>query len=88
MGRYEAKTSRKGQATIPVEVRNLIGLEPGGSLQFIVSPEGQVSVVAKKSGLRHLKGLFGPQVAPVDVEAAISDTIGRRTDPQSGGIDP
>ena len=79
MGRFEAKTSLKGQATIPIEVRKALGLPPGGSVQFIVGDDGKVSVVAKKSGLSHLKGIFGPASKTVDVDEAIMETVARRT---------
>jgi bifunctional DNA-binding transcriptional regulator/antitoxin component of YhaV-PrlF toxin-antitoxin module len=88
MGRYEARTSVKGQTTIPVEVRRLIGLDPGGSVQFVTTPEGDVKVIAKKKSLRHLKALFGPSDTPFDVDAAIEETVRRRTDPQRTEVDP
>jgi AbrB family looped-hinge helix DNA binding protein len=79
MGRFEAKTSVKGQATIPIEVRKALGLAPGGSVQFVVGEDGKVSVIAKKSGLRHLKGIFRRPSEPIDVEGAIAETVERRT---------
>jgi AbrB family looped-hinge helix DNA binding protein len=79
MGRFEAKTSMKGQATIPIEVRKALGLAPGGSVQFVVDDEGKVSVVAKKSGLAHLKGIFGKPSEPVDTAQTIMETVTRRT---------
>jgi len=88
MGRIDAKTSLKGQTTIPVEVRRLIGLEPGGSVQFVTTDDGEVRVIAKKKSLAHLKGLFGPLDAPLDVDAAIAETVARRTDPNRTDSDP
>lgn len=80
MGRFEAKTSTKGQATIPAEVRKALGLQPGGSVQFIVDDEGKVSVIAKKRGLSHLRGIFGKHEGPpLDVDEAIMETVARRT---------
>jgi len=79
VGRFDAKTSIKGQATIPIEVRKALGLPPGGSVQFIVGDDGKVSVVAKKRGLQHLKGIFGKQDETLDIDAAISETVRRRT---------
>lgn len=78
MGRFEARTSLKGQATIPVEVRKALGLPPGGLVQFIVGDDGKVSVVAKKSGLAHLKGIFGPVSETIDIDEAIMETVSRR----------
>lgn len=88
MAVYDAKTSRKGQATIPAAVRKIIGLEPGGRVQFVTTPEGDVRLVARKSSLRHLKGLFGPLPAPMDIDEAIAETVARRTDPDRTDPDP
>jgi len=88
MAVYDAKTSRKGQATIPLEVRKLIGVEPGGTVQFVTTPEGDVRLVARKSSLRHLKGLFGPLPTPMDVDEAIAETVARRTDANRMDPDP
>ncbi|WEZ82792.1 AbrB/MazE/SpoVT family DNA-binding domain-containing protein [Rhizobium sp. 32-5/1] len=88
MGRFDAKASLKGQVTIPAEVRQVIGLEAGGFIQFVVSDKGSVSVVAKKSGLNHLKGLFRKPEAPIDIDAAIDETVARRVDPARLELDP
>jgi AbrB family looped-hinge helix DNA binding protein len=88
MAVYDAKTSQKGQATIPLEVRKMIGLKPGGTVQFVTTPDGDVRLVAQKSSLRHLKGLFGPLPAPMDIDEAIAETVARRTDPNRTDPDP
>lgn len=88
MGRFDARTSTKGQATIPIEVRKALGLPPGGSVQFIIGDDGKVSVIAKKSGLRHLKGIFNTPSEPVDIEDAIAETVQRRTDIDRREEDP
>ncbi len=56
MGLFDAKTSSKGQVTVPVEVRRLIGLEAGGKIQFQTDAEGRVYVTAKKRSIKALKG--------------------------------
>ena len=85
MGRFEAKTSLKGQATIPVEVRKALDLPPGGSVQFIVDDSGKVSVVAKKSDLSHLRGIFGKRDKPIDVDDAIMETLAEKSALSCGG---
>lgn len=80
MARYDAKTSQKGQTTIPIEVRQLIGLEPGGTVQF-VTDGGAVRIVSKSKGLKHLKGLFAHGGPPIDIDEAIMDAVEARTDP-------
>lgn len=79
MGRFDAKTSLKGQTTIPVEVRRTLGLAPGGSVQFVTDENGGVRLIAKTTTMRHLKGIFGPMSAPVDIDAAIEETVRRKT---------
>lgn len=79
MGRFDAKTSFKGQATIPVEVRRALGLEPGGAVQFLISDDGEVRLVAKTKTMRHLKGIFGPLSEPLDVDDAIASTVRDKT---------
>jgi AbrB family looped-hinge helix DNA binding protein len=88
MGRFEAKTSMKGQATIPVEVRKALGLPPGGSVQFIVNDDGKVSVVAKKRGLSHVRGMFGRSSDKLNVDQAVQETVALRNDPGRVEDDP
>jgi AbrB family looped-hinge helix DNA binding protein len=78
MGLFDAKTSSKGQVTVPVEVRRLIGLEAGGKVQFQTDAEGRVYVTAKKRSIKGLKGLFLQPSSPVDVDAAISSAVMER----------
>lgn len=89
MGRFEAKTSMDGEATIPVEVRQALGLQPGGSVQFIVDDEGKVTVVAKKGGeLSHLRGIFGKHEGPpLDIDEAIMETVARKVNLSRSGDD-
>ena len=78
MGLFDAKTSSKGQVTVPVEVRRLIGLEAGGKIQFQSDADGRVYVTAKKRSIKALKGLFPQPSSPVDVDAAITSEVTRR----------
>lgn len=78
MGLFDAKTSAKGQVTVPVEVRRLIGLEAGGKVQFQTDSEGRVYLTAKKRSIKALKGLVARPPSPVDVDAAISSAVMRR----------
>lgn len=79
MGRIDAKTSMKGQVTIPIEARKALGLPPGGAVQFVVGEDGKVSIVAKSSDLSRLRGIFGRPDKPVDIEEAIMDTMAEKT---------
>lgn len=79
MGRFDAKTSQKGQVTIPIEARKALGLPPGGAVQFIVGDDGKVSIVAKHSDLSHLRGIFGKSAKPVDIEEAVMETLAEKS---------
>jgi antitoxin PrlF len=78
MGLFDAKTSLKGQVTVPAEVRRLIGLESGGKIQFQTETDGRVYVTAKKRSIKALRGLVPRPAATVDVKAAISAEVSRR----------
>lgn len=79
MGLFDAKSSLKGQVTVPVEVRKLIGLEAGGKIQFQTESDGRVYVKAKKRSIKSLRGLVPPPPAPVDVDAAIEAQTARKS---------
>ncbi|AYD01947.1 AbrB/MazE/SpoVT family DNA-binding domain-containing protein [Neorhizobium sp. NCHU2750] len=88
MGRFETKTSMDGEATIPVEVRQALGLRPGGSVQFIVDDEGKVTVVAKKSNMAQLRGILGKHDgAPLDVDEAITESVSQKVGLSRSGDD-
>lgn len=77
MASFDAKISPKGQLTVPVEVRRLIGLEAGGVVQFQTDDEGRVILSAKKRSIMALKGLFPKPSSPVDVDEAITLAVMR-----------
>jgi antitoxin PrlF len=85
MGIYNTKASMKGQVTIPAEVRDLLGLEPGGAVQFRTSADGAVSVFAKKKGALGLKGIFPKPPKPIDDDMAIAKEVWRRNKPGADG---
>jgi antitoxin PrlF len=81
MGLFDAKTSAKGQVTVPVEVRRLIGLEAGGKVQFQTDSEGRVYVTAKKRSIKALKGLVPKSPETINIDAAISAAVAKRNRP-------
>lgn len=52
----ESAITVKGQATIPKEIREHLGLKPGDHLKFFVHPDGTV-VLLPKLPPRSLRGL-------------------------------
>ncbi len=58
------RMTSKGQVTIPKEVRDLLGLEPGSEVDFVLTPDRQVVVRAAGT----------PAVAPSGRFAALRGT--------------
>jgi len=59
-----SKLTSKGQATIPAEVRAVLGVKPGDSVAFTLNDAGEV-VVTKAPSLADLSGFIevDPKVA-------------------------
>ena len=57
--------TRKGQVTIPVEIRAAWGLEPGDKVVFARTGE-QVTIKPASSGLLAGYGAVGPKARPED----------------------
>ena len=49
--------SAKGQVTIPVEIRNMLQLNIGDRIDFVVFEKGRVEMIPKKGPASALKGL-------------------------------
>jgi len=56
-----ATLTSKGQVTIPVDVREALGLQPQDKLNFTVLPDGTVIVRAKKRSILELAGTLIPE---------------------------
>jgi len=78
----DATLTSKGQITIPVQVRNALGIEAGDRVEFVELSEGQFVIMAATKSIRDLEGLFrGRRSKPVSVEemnAAISQRASGR----------
>jgi AbrB family looped-hinge helix DNA binding protein len=53
----ESAITVKGQATIPKEIREYLGLKPGDRLKFFLHPDGSV-VLLPKVPARSLRGMI------------------------------
>ena len=76
-----AKVTSKGQVTIPKEVRQALGVEPGDRVSFVVRPDGVVELVARTGSLLDLAGVLGERrlgVTVDDMDAAISEVAVQR----------
>ena len=49
--------SSKGQVTIPVEIRNMLRLNTGDRIDFVVFDKNRVGLMLKKGSVGSLKGL-------------------------------
>ena len=58
----------KGQITIPVEVRQRLGLEMGHRVDFIEIASGQYALVAATVDIKSLRGIVGKPPKPVSIE--------------------
>lgn len=60
-----SKITSKGQTTIPKRIRDELGLEPGGRVQFVLK-DGEVVLQPIKSTLLDLRGTVKPRRRPED----------------------
>ena len=78
-----ATLTSKGQLTVPKQIRELLKLETGDTVEFVVGEDGAVEVRAGNYDVRELRGLLKrPGRKPVSLEnmdAAIA--TGRRRQP-------
>jgi antitoxin PrlF len=64
-----ATITSKGQITIPVEVRNDLGVGTGDRLEFVKQENGQYSIVPANRSIRELKGMLRvKRRKPVSIE--------------------
>jgi antitoxin PrlF len=77
-----AKLTSKGQVTIPLEVRERLGLQTGDRLLFVVSEEGRVQLAkVQHHTLDDVVGLLGRpprRVTPAQMDAAIRRHVTKR----------
>ena len=64
-----ATLSSKGQITIPVDVREALGLSAGDRVEFVETAPGQFAILPATQSVRRLKGLIRPLAAPVTLDA-------------------
>jgi antitoxin PrlF len=73
-----ATITSKGQITIPVRVREALGVDAGDRIEFVEVEKGQFAIVAATRSVRELEGLFrGKRSRPVTIEE-MNAAIARR----------
>ncbi len=76
-----SKLTSKGQITVPKDVRDALGVQPGDRLAFTIRRDGTVTVAADTIDIRSLRGTLKSDVRDVTVEAmgeAIRRSAARR----------
>jgi antitoxin PrlF len=63
-----AALTSKGQITIPIEVREELGLKAGDRIEFVKSEEGKYFIQPKKGSIMNLRGMFKWTGKPVSIE--------------------
>ena len=64
-----ATVTSKGQITIPVRVREALGLDTGDRVVFVELEKGQFAIMAATGSVRELSGLLEGRVKkPVSIE--------------------
>ena len=72
-----ATLSSKGRITIPVVVREKLGLTTGDRLEFIELSDGKFAIVPSIEDVRSLKGIVRKPSRPVTIEQ-IRRIVGKR----------
>jgi AbrB family looped-hinge helix DNA binding protein len=63
-----ATITSNGKITIPVAVRNVMGLQPGDRIEFVETDNGQFNIVVANKPVTVLKSLIRKPIKPVSIE--------------------
>jgi antitoxin PrlF len=63
-----ASLTSKGQITIPIEVREELGLKAGDRIEFVKGEGGRFFMQPKKGSIMNLRGMFKWTGKPVTLE--------------------
>lgn len=71
-----ATVSSKGQVTLPKEIRDILHLNEGDRVEFIVQPDGVIELLARTRDLMSLQGMLAcPALA--EAQGALDGDIGQ-----------
>lgn len=76
-----ATVTTKGQVTIPLEVRNKLGIKAGTRLDFVERTDGSFELFAATGSVTHVRGMFadaGKTATVEEMDDAIADAIVER----------
>ena len=72
-----ATMTSKGQITIPIDVRNALGVSAGSRVEFVEVQPGRFELVAATRSVTSLKGLVRKPTAPVTI-GAMNEAIAKQ----------
>jgi len=70
-----ATVTSKGQVTIPIDVRQKLGINPGTKVEFVERAGGGYEFFAASGSIRDVKGMFtwpGPPVTLEEMDDAVA----------------
>jgi AbrB family looped-hinge helix DNA binding protein len=74
MSTLEAKVTSKGQVTLPLKLRDQLGIEPGDRVVFVEQSDGSFALRVRRGTLADLRGLLAGKVEPAS-DKQIKDWI-------------
>jgi AbrB family looped-hinge helix DNA binding protein len=63
-----ATLTSKGQITIPLVVRESLGVETGDRVEFVEVAPGRYELIAATRSVMDMQGMFGPATKPLSIE--------------------
>ena len=63
-----ATVTSKGQITVPIEVRQALGLDAGDRVEFVEVEPGRFELVPVTRSVKALKGMFGKARRVISIE--------------------
>jgi antitoxin PrlF len=68
----------KWQITIPVRVRDALGLKAGDRVEFVELEAGEFAIFAANAPVRRLKGFISKPTKPVSIQEMTQSLVTRR----------
>ena len=75
-----ATVTSKGQVTIPVDVRNKLGLHHGSRLSFVPTESGGYEIHHHSASIKDLKGAVPAPLSPVSIDDMNDAIVAGATD--------
>ncbi len=62
-----AKVTSKGQVTVPIRIRKHLQVGQGDRIEFLIGPDGKVTLIPATADVKKLRGIVGRPVKPVTI---------------------